>query len=384
MQKLSRHQALVEAILEPTGIQLNGSRPFDIQVHNDRMFRRVIGGGELALCESYLDGDWNCDALDEFSFRILRFGDTVTLQKYRQHWASILMSGLLNLQTKKRAFEVGAVHYDIGNAFYGRMLDERTMSYSCGLWRSGARDLSEAQLAKIRLVCEKLQLRSGQRVLDVGCGWGSFGIFAARNYGAEVVGITVSDEQARYVVEHRGNLPVEALVMDYRDVPERFTAFDRIVSIGMFEHVGPKNYKTYMRDVARCLKEDGLFLLHTIGGSGILCPWIHKYVFPNGILPRMDQIVAALNGTFRVVEDWDNFGADYDKTLTAWHANFVRAWPSFLNTRMPDGRVYDARFYRLWSWYLLMCAGAFRARKTHLWQIILSKHGVLGGYRPYR
>ena len=218
----------------------------------------------------------------------------------------------------------------------------------------------------------KIGLKPGMKVLDIGCGWGSFAKFAAQRYDAKVVGVTVSKEQIALGRALCKGLPIEFQLKDYRDITGKF---DRVVSLGMIEHVGYKNYREYMRVASNALKEDGLFLLHTIGGniSTKSCdPWIEKYIFPNGMLPSISQLAKAMEGLF-VMEDWHNFGADYDRTLMAWHANFIKNWKN-LEDR------YDQRFYRMWTYYLLTCAGSFRARKNQLWQIVLSKHGAPGGY----
>ena len=209
-------------------------------------------------------------------------------------------------------------------------------------------------------------------VLDIGCGWGEALALAAQRLGISAVGVTISNEQADHARAICAGLPVEIRVQDYRDVDERF---DRVFSIGMFEHVGMKNYGTYFDVARRCTVDDGLFLLHTIGSnvsSNHTDPWIAKYIFPNSMIPSARQIADALEGKF-VIEDWHNFGADYDRTLMAWRANFDAAWP------MLQGR-YDERFRRLWRYYLAMSAAAFRARRNQLWQLVLSPHGVRGGY----
>jgi len=214
------------------------------------------------------------------------------------------------------------------------------------------------------------------RILDIGCGWGSLVKFAAEKYKVEATGITVSREQVELGNELCKGLPVEIRFQDYRDVNDKF---DRIVSVGMIEHVGYKNYRTYMEIVNRCLKDDGLFLLHTIGGNRSVTsvdPWINRYIFPNGMLPSPEQLTTAIEGWF-VLEDWHNFSADYDKTLMAWYANLKKNHDN-LKTK------YDARFHRMWEYYILSCAGAFRARQNQLWQIILSKNGVIGGYKSIR
>lgn len=250
------------------------------------------------------------------------------------------------------------------------MLDPR-MTYTCGYWKN-AQDLSQAQEAKLELVCQKMDLRPGMRVLDIGCGWGSFMAYAAEKYAVRCVGVSVSAEQIAWAKEFNRSPRLEYRLEDYRQLND---TFDRVVSLGMFEHVGRKNHASFMQVVDRCLTGDGLALLHTIGKNqrrSAPDPWIDKYIFPNGDLPSLGQIGDAVDGLF-VIEDVHNFGADYDKTLMAWHANFEAAWP-----KLASG--YDEAFYRRWRYYLLSCAGAFRARDLQLWQIVLSKQGVLGGY----
>jgi cyclopropane-fatty-acyl-phospholipid synthase len=247
--------------------------------------------------------------------------------------------------------------------------------YSCGYWKD-ATSLDEAQEAKLDLVCSKLGLRPGMRVLDIGCGWGEALKFAAERYGVSGVGITVSQEQAEYARRLCHGLPIEIRVQDYRDVDERF---DRSWSIGMFEHVGVKNYRRYFDVVRRCLTDDGLSLLHTIGGeesTNHTDPWIAKYIFPNSMIPSAAQIAQYSEGLF-VIEDWHNFGADYEKTLLAWRDNFELAWPT-LQAR------YGERFRRMWEFYLCAAAATFRARRDQLWQVVLSPHGVPGGYQALR
>ena len=279
-----------------------------------------------------------------------------------------------NRQSKKRAFHIGEKHYDIGNKLYKNMLDRR-MVYSCAYWK-GVESLDEAQETKLDLVCRKLALEKGMKILDIGCGWGSFAKYAAEKYKTEVVGITVSKEQAELGKILCKGFPVEIKLQDYREMKGKF---DRIVSLGMIEHVGYKNYKTYMKVASRCLKNNGLFLLQTIGENKsrmLADPWINKYIFTNGMLPSIKQIGKSIEGLF-VMEDWHNFSADYDKTLMAWFENFDKNWDKIKED-------YDDKFYRMWKYYLLSCAGAFRSRTNQLWQIVLSKKGVLGGYKSIR
>ena len=354
------------------GIKVNGNQPWDIQIHNPNFYSRVITKGSLGLGESYMDKWWDVKQLDEFMNKLL----SANLNKKIKPDLIIhyLKAKIFNLQKKSLAFNIGKAHYDIGNDLYESMLDKRLI-YTCGYWKN-AKNLDEAQEAKLDLVCKKIGLKKGDKILDIGCGWGGFAKFASEKYKAKVVGITVSKEQVTLAKKLCKGLDVEIRLQDYRDVNEKF---DHIISLGMFEHVGPKNYKEYFKIVRKNLKEDGLFLLHTIGNSVSVTktdPWIDKYIFPNGVLPSMKQITDSSEDIF-VIEDWHNFGADYDKTLMAWNKNFQNAWPKLKKN-------YDEKFKRMWEYYLLTSAGSFRARKIYLWQIIMSKNGVKNGYKSIR
>jgi len=363
-----------QQILDMAGIKINGNDPWDIQIKNADFYNRVLTQGSLGLGESYMDGWWDCQKLDEFFTRIL---SAKIDRKIKGDWKLLLSLGfwyVFNKQSKSRAFEIGEKHYDAGNDLYQKMLDKR-MVYTCAYWKD-AQNLDEAQENKLDLVCRKIGLKAGQKILDIGCGWGSFAKFAAEKYQAEVVGITVSKEQVSLAQKRCAGLPVEIRLQDYRDVNEKF---DHIISLGMFEHVGVKNYRTYMEIVAKNLKPQGLFLLQTIGGIRSVNstdPWFDKYIFPNSMLPSPAQIGEAINDLF-VLEDWHSFGEDYDKTLMAWYANFKQGWDEIKDN-------YSERFYRMWEYYLMSSAGSFRARKNQLWQLVLSPEGVKGGYKSIR
>ena len=360
----------LKSLLSYADVEINGSRPWDLQVHNPNLYSRVFADGSLGLGEAYMDGWWDSHALDDFFFRVLRAGLADKVANWKDGYEAI-KAKLFNYQNLSRAFIVGRHHYDIGNDLYTRMLDKRMM-YSCAYWR-GADDLDKAQEAKLDIVCRKLDLQPGMRVLDIGCGWGGMARYAAEKYGVEVVGITVSKEQASYAERICQGLPVTIKLQDYRKVGG---IFDRVLSLGMFEHVGYKNYRIFMRNVRRFLRENGLALLHTIGNNRTTTTtdkWINRYIFPNSMLPSPKQISAASEGLF-VIEDWHNFGADYDTTLMHWYSNFEKCWQEL------RGDKYDERFYRMWKYYLLACAGSFRARKNQLWQLVLSPMGCVGGY----
>ncbi|HEY9165703.1 MAG TPA: cyclopropane fatty acyl phospholipid synthase [Candidatus Kryptonia bacterium] len=369
-----RYEAVVRQLLNLAGIEVNGNGPWDIQVRDQRVYKRLVTEVELGLGESYMSGWWDAQHVDEFIFKVLRAN---LRDKVRSNYKiAIQLAGfqLTNMQRRSRAFIIGKRHYDLGNELFRNMLDKR-MNYSCAYWKN-AKTLDEAQESKLRLICDKLYLKPGMKVLDIGCGWGAFGKYAAENYGVEVVGITVSTNQVSLGKELCKGLPVEFRLQDYRELNEKF---DRIVSVGMIEHVGYKNYREYFKVANRCLKDDGLFLLHSIGNLLSVKstdPWTHKYIFPNGMLPSVAQLGKAIEGLF-VMEDWHNFGADYDKTLMAWHDNFLKSWDSLREK-------YGETFFRMWKFYLLSSAGAFRARTNQLWQIVLSKNGVMGGYQSVR
>jgi cyclopropane-fatty-acyl-phospholipid synthase len=357
-------------LAQSAGIEFDGSRPWDVRVNDERFYREVMLRGSLGLGESYVAGWWDCTALDEFFARVIR-ADLGARMKTPNKLLLSAFARLTNRQTRSRSRRVGEAHYDLGNDLYRAMLDRR-MVYSCAYWRT-ARDLDEAQEHKLDLICRKLELTPGQRVLDIGCGWGSFARFAAERYGVSVLGITISKEQAELARELCKGLPVEIRLQDYRELRE---SFDRVVSIGMFEHVGRANYRAFFAVVRRCLVAGGLALVQSIGASRNrtdVDPWIDKYIFPNGEIPSLRRFVMSAERLFNL-EDLHNLSTDYEKTLMAWYANFVNAWPA-LQER------YGARFYRLWTYYLLMCAGNFRARGLQLWQAVFAPEHSGSGYR---
>ena len=370
-----KYKKIAEEILALAGVNINGDKPWDIQVYNDKFYKRAVTEGELGIGEAYIDGWWDAERIDEFIFCILRS----QLDEKIQHNLSILLklfaARLTNLQSKRRAFIIGEKHYDLGNDLFLNMLDKR-MNYSCAYWKN-AGNLEEAQENKLELICRKIYIKPGMRLLDIGCGWSAFGKYAAEKYKAEVVGITVSKEQVEHGRKLCQGLPVEIRLMDYRDLDEKF---DGIISVGMFEHVGSKNYKTFFKIADKCLNDNGLFLLHTIGtnrSDEAFDLWTEKYIFPNGMLPSAVQLSKAIENTF-IIEDWHNFGTDYDRTLMEWYRNFEKNWDNLKNQ-------YSERFFRMWKYFLLSSAGSFRSRRRNqVWQVVLSKKGINGGYQSVR
>lgn len=373
-KRRSNSESFIKSLLDTIDVKVNGDRPWDVQVHHPEFYQRIIRQGALGLGEAYMDKLWDCDQLDVLFDKILKAKLDHEVQIPWHFQLKLFLARFINFQTKHKAKKVAHQHYNIGNDLFEAMLDSR-MIYSCGYWKN-AQTLNQAQAAKLDLICQKLQLKPDEHLLDIGCGWGGLAKFAAENYGAKVTGVTISEQQYEYAKEYCKNLPIEILLMDYRDIQGQF---DKIVSVGMFEHVGHLNYNTYMQTAHRILSPDGLFLLHTIGNNEAALfanEWITTYIFPNGMLPAPTQIMKASEKLF-VMEDWQNFGAYYDKTLMAWHERFCDSWSNLKNN-------YDERFYRMWVYYLLACAGGFRARSIQLWQIVFSKQGLPGGYMSPR
>ena len=369
----SNGEALFKEILAQVDLELDGPQPVDPKINDSRFFQRVLAEGSLGLGESYMDSWWDVECLDGFFDRLLRARlehkhPMVTAGRLAQ----VTKAKLMNMQDRRRCKRVVVDHYDLDNALYEKMLDRR-MQYTCAYWPD-ASNLDEAQEHKLKQICEKLGLEKTDRVLDLGCGFGGLAMYAAENYGCEVTGYNISKEQLSWARSRQGDLPVNLIERDYRDARG---SFDKVVSVGLCEHVGYKNHRTLMEVAHRCLADGGLCLLHCIGGNRTAVatdPWLEKYVFPGSVIPSPPQIARAVEELF-VIEDWHNFGVDYDLTCVAWFENFDRSWATLRSAK------YDDRFYRMWKYYLLQCAGSFRARKNQNWELVLSKKGVRGGYR---
>jgi cyclopropane-fatty-acyl-phospholipid synthase len=362
------YEKTVTGFFASAGITVNGSAPQDIKVHDPRFYRRFFSAGKLALGESYMDGWWDSTDLAQFFDKLYssRAILEVKSKEYRTI-AAALYAKIVPEGSITRSHEIADAHYSIDNDLFERMLDPR-MVYSCGVWHYGAKNLAEAQEDKLELICRKLQLKSGMEVLDIGCGWGSFAKYAAERYGVAVTGITVSDAQAELARQNCARLPVDIQLTDYRKMTGQY---DRIVSIGMFEHVGKRYFNTYFDVTQRLLKDDGISLLHTIGffeKALTASPWLVKYIFPGGYIPVYADLAHSIQDCF-VVEHFENIGAGYAPTFHAWYENFVTAWPDIKER-------YDERFYRMWIYYLVYCEATFKHRVSHVWHFVMRKHNT--------
>jgi len=372
---MKHFERTVTELLDLAGVSVNGHEAHDITVHDRRFFERFLLDGRMGLGESYVDGWWDCERVDELLLRLITARERIVSHvKTPRTILRMLAARLAPHGNTWRSKEIGEFHYDVGNELFERILDSH-MNYSCGYWRGGARTLEEAQRQKMDRICRKLKLEPGMRLLDIGCGWGGFAKFAAENYGVRVTGVSISKEQVKYAEELCRGLPVDFQLCDYREIEG---VFDRISAIGMFEHVGRRYYRTFMEQVASRLTPDGIFLLHTIGfnTSDFNNPWLQKYIFPGCFVPSLKHVGDAYEDLM-VLEHVENIGYDYAPTLLAWYDKLVRHWPELV---AQDAQKYDERFLRIWQYYLLSCVAGFKARKIQLWQFAFGNEGVQGGY----
>ena len=367
-------KTIITELFKSVGITVNGTKPFDITVHNDAFYKQVLADGSLGLGESYMAGHWDCKHLDQFFDVLCQSGIQKSKHAKTDLLGPFLISKFTNMQDKKKSLNVAEEHYNLGNDFYENMLDKH-MQYTCAYW-DNAKNLQEAQDNKLDLVCRKIGLKKGDTVLELGSGWGGFARFAANNYGAKVTCYNISKEQVAYAIKHNKGLPIQTNQKDYRDATG---VFDHVVSIGLMEHVGHKNFDAFFNQVQKHLRPNGLFLLHTIGanvGARSTEPWIAKYIFQGGYLPSLVQLTEASEGKF-ILEDVHVMGASYDKTLMSWYEQYKQNWTKY-------EMKYPKHFERMWDYYLLSCVGSFRARNITLWQFVFSPKGVRGGYESVR
>ncbi len=362
---------IVTNTLARAGVSINGDKPWDIQVLQDRFYRRAARG-TLGLGESYIDRDWDVASLDELFRRFIAAGLRKSQISKLNRMFLTLRAQIFNLQSRRRATAVAEEHYDLDYRMYEQFLGPYNQ-YSCCFF-DGTEDLEQAEINKLEIICEKLEIKAADRVLDIGCGWGGFARYAASTRGCQVTGVTLSKEQAEYARKYTSEFPVDIVLSDYRELPERFdNGFDKILSCGMIEHVGYKNYVSLMEVVYQLLYNDGLFLLQTVGTreeTTVVDPWIEKHIFPNSMVPSMLQLARSIHGLF-IVHDWENYGHDYSKTLSAWQSNFERNWETI--KALKSTRPFDEKFRRMWNYYLLSCKAAFDVEALLLWQIVMSK-----------
>ena len=354
---------LLEPMLARAGVSIGGKESCDIQVADQRFYRVVLTQGSLGLGEAYLRGWWTCNDLEELSYRLIQSGLYKASLLLPLPLVADLVHATFNQQSKEKSLRVAVQHYSLGNDIFLSFLGSYH-NYSCGYYLE-TDDLDEAQRLKLEKGCRLLDLRPGDRVLDVGGGWGEFARYAATHHGCQVTSINIADEQIKFAKEYCKDASVEVRRCDYRDITGRF---DKIMVMAMLTHVGYKNYRQFMEIMARCLEPGGMMLIESVGGHKSMknCePWINRYIFPGGVLPSLRQIDAAIAGLFsrKVL---DEFGSSYVHTLRAWNRNFLQAWPAHQCR-------YDERVRLMFEYFFQTVAGAFRAGYLLHWHILLQK-----------
>ena len=357
-------------------------RPWEIEVLDERFFSMVLWRGHDGFADAYKYGYWTCKSLDQCLFRLLTSGLLDHVRIRPGNLRRYVSDRWRNKQREGKAQENVSKHYNLGEVF--EIMLGPTMCYSCAYWNS-VDTLEAAQTARLDSVCQKLGMGGGRTFCDMWCGWGSLILHAETKFNCDSFGITLSTEQQRYIENKitSSKMTVSSKLADYRKLTGKY---QRIASVGMFEHVGLKNYRAYMKAVSALLEEDGLFLLHTIGSS-IPSPtlkqpelaWVERNIFPGAVPPSAGQIFKAADGIFTSL-DLENFGPHYDRTLMAWADNFEKGWSSISSLyENPD------EFYRMWLYYLYACAAEFRAGRLQLWQIVFAKttwNTLYQGVRP--
>ncbi len=371
---------IVTETLGRAGVRINGNNPWDIRVNNEQFFSRALRGS-LGFGESYMDGDWDADELDALFRRVMRMRLTRSpLVVLNRGWNE-LRARLTNLQSRSGSLAIAEAHYDLDHRLYEEFLGPYNQ-YTCCFFDQ-AESLEAAEIEKLEMLCDKLDLGADDKVLDIGCGWGGFSKYAAQTRGCNVTGVSISTEQIAYARQFTSGLPVKIIEADYRDLPEMFGGqhFDKVLICGMLEHVGYKNYRTIFSIVHSLLKDEGRFLLHTIGNNkttAVVDPWIEKYIFRNSMAPSMEQLTTAFQDLL-VVQDWENYGLYYAPTLAAWQHNFEERWEAI--SAIESERPFDERFRRMFNYYFLSCKAAFETENLYLWHIVLTKYGY--GRRVY-
>jgi cyclopropane-fatty-acyl-phospholipid synthase len=354
---------LVAAVLRTAGIHLGGDQPWDVQVTDPRFYSSVLLRGSLGFGESYMRGWWHVEDLEEVAYRLSRAGLHWVARALPPHLVALAAASFSNRQTRTDSVNLVDRHYNLGNDLFRGFLG-RSMVYSCAYF-DDTESLDRAQELKLDLICRRLGLKAGERLLDIGGGWGEFARHAALHYGCHVTSINIADEQIRHARERCAGLPVEIVKCDYRDLRG---SFDKVAVIAMLTHVGHSNYRRFMTIVHDCLATGGRVLVETLGSriSKVNCePWTNRYIFPGGVVPSLRQIDRAADGLLARTEVTE-FGHHYVPTLRSWNANLHASWPQLA------GRYPETTRLML-GYFFLTVAGAFRAGHLKYWHVQLQK-----------
>lgn len=389
---------LLDALLK----QLNVT-PHEFRVTNQNLYERLSGGGDFTMIfgEAYMNNEWASNDLAAFFRKIMTFenyGEMLLplwkespLQSSKLIWGSIVhdlktqwTDHFQNNQSVDMAKRVGEQHYDIPDILYEHMLDPHRQ-YTCGYWCDGVANLSEAQEAKLKLLIDKLKIPENQTmtILDIGCGWGGLTKAISERYPlCRVEGISISQEQIKYANDTHASAQLKYYYCDYRDLPRMKVKYDRIISVGMFEHVGAKNYDVFFDTCRQILTDDGIFVLHTVTHSVqlkyltgqdkfIVNEFLDKYVFPGAYVPTVEQIMTSVQSKDMMYHHIQNLSISYAKTLGAWNANFQKHW---LKIQASDPAFFTISFKRMWEFYLLGCMVSFEKKHLQLSQFVFTKN----------
>lgn len=346
-----------------------------LQVVDKSAWYDIITKQNLGIAESYMHGKVEIDLVPFFT--TLLNGTAIGTRRKETSFVHVidalnapmqLSARLFNQQTRERSTRVTKQHYDAGNDLYEVMLGP-SMSYTCAYWRN-ANNLDEAQTAKFDLVRRKLELRPGMKVVDLGMGWGTAAAYMHQHGNVDVTGVSLSEEQVKWAQAHLVKPGLRFIFSDYRDHcddPEYAGAYDRVYSIGMLEHVGFHNHWSFFKCIKKLLKPDGLAVVHTIGEPDpvpVMDPFLDTYIFPGAVIPALSGLTSAFENDF-ILEDFQNFGHDYSKTLAAWHINAQKFFEK-------NPGAYSQEFQRMWNYYLKICEVLFDLRINQLWHFVLS------------
>ena len=361
-------------------------KPLTLKIMDKKLNWKLLINPDLSFPEAYMKGDVkieNGSLLDFLNLTFENLGRSEVntsgymIKKFLHMWR-FFTNYNLPIKSKKNVEH----HYDIGEDFYDLFLDPKTRQYSCAYWKSPNETLEEAQQNKINHIIKKLDLRPNQKVLDIGCGWGSLCFEIAKQSECEVTGVTLSKNQYEYCKKKAKELKVDNQcyfkLLDYRHLEGKF---NRVVSVGMLEHVGRKFYKTFFKKINSLMTDDGLSLIHTIASTdpkGPPQPWIQKYIFPGGLVPSGSDLIDAIEKTGLVLSDMESLIHHYDKTLKAW-------LQSFLNNRDRAKKMYSEHFCKMWEFYLASCSAAFTYRDLLVYQLQIVKnfHAIPSNRRDY-
>jgi cyclopropane-fatty-acyl-phospholipid synthase len=348
-----------------------------LNVSDDSVWYDIITKANLGIAEGYMHGKIDVDPLPLF---LSLLNDTSIGTRRKEKFDVLgmvigaieaptqMMGWLFNLQTKELSSRVTKQHYDAGNDLYEVMLGP-SMSYTCAYWKD-AENLDQAQEAKFNLIMRKLELQPGMKVADLGMGWGTAAAYMHKHGKVNVTGVSLSEKQVEWAQNNLVKDGLRFIWSDYREHcedPDIVGTYDRIYSIGMFEHIGPKNYEPFFKCIKALLKPDGLAVVHTIGEPDFVAAsdqFLEKYIFPGAVIPTLPMATKAFEHHF-ILEDFQNFGHDYSKTLAAWHVNSLKFFRENPN-------AYSPEFQRMWEYYLKMCEALFELRINQLWHFVLS------------